>query len=462
MPTSRLLCSAVLMSLSLGFIPVQAQEPVSGGVPSTASVDAEIPLLGLPEATIAGLKPLVDAAMEAAPRVIEARLEQLAAQAHEEEVRAVTRPRADLFLDVSYRRNSETDDSGLKPYYNLGVEQPLWHWDALTNQKRIASIQKKLAGRDFEEAKRALVLEIRRAYLGLILQKLSLTESESTYERQQATLKVNRERAARGEYAADQLATEQLDTRKAAIARDRQQTGLQRALRDFATLNGLESFSAGQLPLSVGVVPASATALFQPEAAAPQPASSRIPDALARPEGNLEAARLQQEIVRVRNYPKLNLAAGADQGATSGTDQTAVINYFAGIRVRWNIFDGFATRAAVKEARVIVRKNEKIAADARRALANQLKDQSDELMLSLRELAVAEERFGLTTEREKVDAAQRKSGQLAESDWQARTAAVQTERIALYDLRGRVILQLSEHALLRQRAAKPAEEILFP
>lgn len=462
MLTSRLLGSALMMSLSFGSVMAQAQPGNSLAKPLTAPVDVDAPLLGLPETLIAGLRPLVDSAAEAAPRVIEARLAQLAAQAREEETRSVTRPRADVFLDLSYRRNSETSDGGFKPYYNVGVEQPLWHWDALTNQKRIAVIQKKLAANDYAEARRALVLEIRRSYLDLILQKLSLAGAEDAYGRQQTALKVNRDRATRGEYAADLLATEQLDARKAGIARDRQQSALQRALRDFAILNGLDSFSVDRLPVAIGDVPASATALFQPEAAAPLPASNRIPDALARPEGDLEAARLQQEITRVRNYPMLNLAAGADQGATSGTDQTAVINYFAGVRVRWNIFDGFATRAAVKEARVTVRKNEKIVADARLALLNQLKDQSDDLSLSLRELAVAEERFSLTTSREKVDDDLRKTGRLAETEWQARAANAQTERIALYDLRGRVILQLSEHALLRQRASKPAEDILFP
>ncbi|CAM3038218.1 TolC family protein [Rariglobus hedericola] len=455
---SRLLCSAsLLISLSLGSVVTQAQEMVSQ--PKVA--DADAPLLGLPEKLIVGLEPLVNAAAEIGPRVLDARLQKLAAEAHEEETRSVTRPRANLYLDFSYRENSETQNGSFKPYYNVGVEQPLWHWNALTNQKRVAEIYKKLAGNDYAEARRALIIEIRQAYLDLVLQKLSLAESQTTYDRQRATLAVNRDRSARGEYAADLLATEQLDSRKSAIARDRLQVGLQRALREFAIMNGLESFSADQLPAAIAEVPSSAKALFVPEAAKLAPAN-RIPDALARREGELEAARLQQEITRVRNYPKVNLAAGADQGASSGTDQSAVVNYFAGVRVRWNIFDGFATRAAVKEARVTVRKNEKAVSDARLALQNQLKDQADELTLSLQELEVAEERFGLTTSREKVDEDLRKTGRLAETEWQARTAAAQTERIALYDLRGRVILQLSEHALLRQRAIKPSEEILFP
>ena len=453
---SRLLGPALLL-IALSPLPVSAQDNAS----RAPSPDEAVSLLHLPERQLPGLQAWVDAAAEAAPRVIEARLQKLTAEAAEEESRSLTRPRADAFGDFSYRENSETQDGSFKPYYNVSVEQPLWHWSALTNQKRVAEIQKKLAANDYAEARRALILEIRRAYLDLVLKKLSLAETTAAYDRQLAALKVNRDRAARGEYASDLLATAQLDVRKAEVARDRQQAGFDRALRAFAILNGRDTISADSLPADVSALPASARALFRPETSA-APSSSAIPAALARPEGDLEVARLRQEVTRVRNYPKVNLAAGADQGAASGTDQTAVVNYFAGVRVRWNIFDGFSTRAAVKQARLAVRQNEKALAEARNALTHELKDQSDDLALTLRDLDIAEESFALTASRLKVDEDLWKTGRLAETDWQVRRSAGQNERIALCDLRGRVLLQLSEHALLRERAAKPSDEIQFP
>ncbi|MBC8039370.1 MAG: TolC family protein [Opitutaceae bacterium] len=453
--TLRPLCPVVLL-IALSPLPVVAQ-----AAPQAQSAEEATPLLRLPERVLPGLVPLVEAAAEAGPAVITARLEKLASEAREEESRSLTRPRADVFGDISYRENSETRDGEVRPYYNVGVEQPIWHWHSLTNQKRIAEIKKKLAVSDYDEARRNLILEIRRAYLDLILQKGSLAGIFAAHDRQRTALRVNRDRAARGEYASDLLATEQLDASKAELARDRAQSAFQRALREFAILNGLETFTAAQLPDGVGALPAGAKALFNPAIPAPAPAN-RVPAALARPEGELEAARLQQEVTRVRNYPKINLAAGADQGATSGTDQTAVINYFAGVRVRWNIFDGFATRAAVREARAIVRQNEQAVTAARRDLVNQLNDQAEDLALILRELDIAEQRFVLTEARRKVDEDLWKTGRLAETEWQTRNAAAQTESIALSDLRGRAILQLSEHALLSLRATTPSSEIQFP
>lgn len=454
--TSRLLSPVVLL-ISLGSLAAVAQT----AAPQAPAADETAPLLRLPERVLPGLVPLVEAAAQASPKIIEARLEKLAAEAREEESRSLTRPRVDAFSDVAYRENSRTNDGSVKPYFNVGAEQPIWHWNSLTNQKRIAEIRKKLAAHDYDEARRNLVLEIRRSYLDLVLQKLSLAETSESLDRQRTSLRVNRDRAARGEYASDVLATDQLDFSKAELARDRSQTALLRALREFAIINGLETYTAAQLPDEVGAPPSSAKALFNPSASAPAPTGG-VPAALARPEGELAVARLQEEVTRVRNYPKVNLAAGADQGAIDGTNQTLVVNYYAGVRVRWNLFDGFATRAAVREARAEIRKSEQAVIDARRALDNELADQASELALLLRELDVAEQRNTLAESRRKVDEDLWKTGRLSETEWKARSATAQAERIAVNDLRGRVTLQLSEYALLRQRASKPSEEIQFP
>ena len=448
-------------SLCLLLAVVVSSAPASAEVSAVPASDADSVMLHLPEKVIPGLESLIDAAKDVAPAVISARLSALAAEQRLDQSRSVTRPRVDVFLDGSYRENSETRDGSVRPYYNVGLDQPLWHWHALDNYKRIAEINKKLADQDYAEARRSLILEIRRQFLDLTLQKLSLAETVSAYERQRTTLGVNRDRSRRGEYAADLLATDQIAARKAEVARDRQSAAFQRALREFALINGLESFSSEKLPSEVPAVPGSAKALFKPSAASPV-VRGQIPAALARPESELAVSRLQQEITRVRTHPKLSFAMGADQGATSGTDQTAVVNYFVGLRVRWNIFDGLATRAATREARILVRQNEKALAEARTALTRQLSDEAEDLALSLRELEVSEESFSLTSSRLKVDEDLWKSGRLAEADWQSRKALAETERIALYDLRGATILKLSTHALSRQRASKPSDEILFP
>ncbi|MBW8780835.1 MAG: TolC family protein [Verrucomicrobia bacterium] len=453
---SRLLRFSFLATLISGLSVVS-----SGATDSSPTVETETALLMMPETLIEGLQPLTAAALESSPRVIHARLDVLAAEAREEETRSVTRPRVDVFLDAAARENATTSSGSFQTYYNVAAEQPLWHWNALDNQKRLAKIQRQLAENDGEEARRSLVVEIRQRYLDLIMQKLQMGEIDAAYARQNSHLGVSREQAARGELSADVVATEQLDLRTTEVARDRRRTAFQRSLREFAVLNGLASFSAEALPDGIPGVPANAVALFNPAPPAP-PAAGRVPAALARAEGELASARLNQEITRVRMRPMVNLAAGANQDQTSGADQTAVVSYFAGLRVRWDIFDGFATRAAVKQARVAVRQSEKTLVDARVALANQLADGVTDVLLAARELQIAEDRFALTLNRQRVDQDLWKSGQLADSEWRLRQAAAVGERTNLFRLRGQLMLQLAEQELLRQRATKPSNEIPFP
>ncbi len=422
--------------------------------------DEAVTLLRIPETLIDGLEPLTAKALEASPQVIDARLKVLAAEAHEDELRALTRPRADVYLDGAYRKNDSSAGS-FQTYYNVTAEQPLWHWNSLDNQKRVAKIQRQLADNDFDEARRTLVLDIRQRYLALVLQKLDVAETDAASERLNSHLKVSRDQAGLGQLSADVLTGEKLDVQTAEIARDRKRVAFQRALREFAVVNGLPSFSADALPVEIPRVPAAALALFNPEVPAPV-VQGVPPAALARAEGELTTARLNADIIRVRMRPMVNLAAGADQGQTSGADQTAVLSYFAGVRVRWNIFDGFATRAAVRQARVVVRQNEKALDDSRTALAHELADGAADLALATKELAIEEERFTLTASRQQVDEDLRKSGRLAEADWQERRALAQAERATLYKLRGQLILQLAEQELLRERATKPSKEIPFP
>ncbi len=418
-------------------------------------------LLRIPETLIDGLQPLTAKALETSPVVIDARLKALAAAAREEESRSLTRPHVNVYGSGGYRASDANRTGSFQTYYNALAEQPLWHWNSLDNQKRVAQIQRQLADNDYDEARRTLVLDIRRRYLDLVLQKLDTAETDAACERLSSHLKASRDQAARGQVSADLLTAEELDVKSAEVARDRKREAFQRALRAFAVLNGLPSFSPDGLPAQIPGVSTELVTLLAPAAPAPA-AQGAPPAALARAQGELTAARLNKDITRVRNFPMVNLAAGANQDQTSGADQTAVLSYYSGVNVNWNIFDGFATRAAVRQAKVLVRQSERALDDARTQLAQDLADGSTDVTLTVKELQIAEERFAQTSSRQQVDEDLRKSGRLADAEWQTRRGAAQVERANLYRLRGGLILLLAEQELLRQRATKPSKEISFP
>jgi outer membrane protein TolC len=426
-----------------------------------ASVAEATALLRMPEIMIEGLQPLTAKVLETSPRLIDARLKALAAAAREEETRSLTRPRADVYVSAGYRATDASPSGSFQNYYNVSAEQPIWHWNSLDKQKRVAQIQRQLADNDYDEARRLLVLDIRQRYLALALQKLDAAETDAACERLSSHLKASRDQAARGQISTDLLTAEELDVKTAEFARDRKREAFQRALRAFAVLNGMPSFSPDGLPSQISEVSSALVGLLSP--AVPPPSAQGVPPAaLARVQGELTTAQLNNDITRVRNLPMVNLAVGANQDQTSGADQTAVLSYYGGVNVRWNIFDGFATRAAVRQAKVVVRQSERALADTRTQLAQDLADGAADVALAVKELQIAEERFVQTSARQQVDEDLRKSGRLADAEWQARRGAAQVERANLFKLRGGLILLLAEQELLRQRATKPSKEIAFP
>jgi len=287
---SRSLYSLFLPFL-LGSVSVFAQTTPGEVRPS---FDAEV-LLRLPETLIDGLQPLIDKALEASPQVIDARLKALAAAAREEESRSLTRPRADVYLDAGYHKNDAGNPGSFQTYYNVSAEQPLWHWNALDNQKLISKIQRQMADNDYDEARRTFVLEIRQRYLALVLQKRDVADVDATCERLGKHLKSSQEQAGLGHISADVLTGEQLEVLMTEVTRDRQREAFGRALREFAVMNGLPSFLAESLPDEISCVPAAALALFSPKG--PAPAVQGVPPAaLARAEGELTTARLNASL----------------------------------------------------------------------------------------------------------------------------------------------------------------------
>jgi hypothetical protein len=56
-----------------------------------------------------------------------------------------------------------------RSYYNLTINQALWHWGSVRAAARVGDLGTLMAEHNIEGARRALVLEVRNAYLALIL-----------------------------------------------------------------------------------------------------------------------------------------------------------------------------------------------------------------------------------------------------------------------------------------------------
>lgn len=454
----RLLSLTLLLLLAGGGPAASHAETVLG----TAATDP----LRLPESVLPGLAPLIRTALEGSPGMLRGRLDLLAAAAHADEQAAPLYPHAGFSLGADGRQEVRRDLPGIhygfSDTYNLSVTQPLYHWDALTNQARLGRIQQALSENDFTGARRSLVLELRRQYTALILGELDYRQAVTADRRRTAHLQLDEERAGRGEVPSADLADERLAGEEGRLQLEKQAALNRRAREEFAVLLGRTEFAVADLPADIPPVPDWSAALAP---AGPVPAGV-VPAALMRPDGERESARLNLDIQRVRLRPTIDLVAGISQSDVSYVANLAarygVQDRYIGVQVSWNIFDAYASEAAVRAARTELRSRQQAWDEATQALRRRLAAAWEDLQLAQRELVLAEARYRNATGRLEAARGQKEAGQLSDDAWQQRLADGEQQHLELQRLRAAQLLRVAEYALLNQWGSQPADRITFP
>jgi outer membrane protein TolC len=236
-----------------------------------------------------------------------------------------------------------------KLYYNFSVTQPLWHWGALRADSHIGKIGYEIAKRNYRDAYRYLALDVRSAYLGLILSKMSVRNARfaeklarDNYTRQEERLRANL-------ITEGDMAVHQLRVDEAVLAVRQAESDLDFALRDFRQLTGLERFSADDVPETVPVLEA-VPALATPRDNSGYLSSLDLEISALR----IEQQKLSLRIARVALRPRFNAHVGVSRDEVSYSsdlfNRFQVDTAYAGFTLQWSIWDGFSSRANTRIA----------------------------------------------------------------------------------------------------------------
>jgi outer membrane protein TolC len=462
-PLVVLLTSSSLLHAAEADAATSPQPATQNFQPVTASAPADA--LRLPETLLPALRPLLDAALKESPRVLSSRLTLLAADANAQAARAPQGWQLGFGAGADARQEMRRDIPGthysFKFSYGFALTKSLWDWDAKANRARYAELQRQLAEDDLAEARRALILELRAQYAGLIVRAAELEQAQCEEAQLARRLEIANERATRGEITALDRTDAQDAFALAQIATARADSQLRRASEDFATLAGLKNFSAVGLPADVPAVPDLAAAL-RPPAAAVVGASA----ALAAPNTQLAAARTLLAAEQVRRKPTLDFVAGTAQDEVNYTanigSKVGVQTNYVGLRLNWNVWDSHASDAAVSRANAAVRQAELVLSQAELALRRQLADGWEDLDLGRRELAALEARLANAATRLASDRSRRDAGEISSDDWEQRQLALGRLRLDTQKARAAQLLRTAEYALLLRRGTLPAAQINFP
>jgi outer membrane protein TolC len=313
----------------------------------------------MPEDYLPELRTILETAFRRSPQVVAAEFERAISEARIDSANAARLPTVNGNLSyavnqtaISSNTSSQTRDNGL--FYNLGVTQALFHWRALKNQTDAARINLLVAQKSYDLAARELGTVVRKAYLALIVEKARLRQAEDIIRVMRDDLAVVAEKRERGTVSPAVYEGDKLRLREVQLDVDRVAAEFDANCRRFARLAGMGTLNPASVPEQI---PKPA---FSPHLAAAMTAAVLRDGAKGTLEWEIYDLRVQEatkrhEIERVRLYPKFFASAGFSlENSTNvngnAVNQQGIQRRTVSIYAQWNIFDGFATRGAVREA----------------------------------------------------------------------------------------------------------------
>jgi len=358
----------------------------------------------LPEDYFPQLRTILDDALRQSPRMLLARLDLDAAAGDRTQARAGLYPslrstsRLMRTSDLRRDRPGQTLEA-TKTYYDIGLTQPLFHWGEKRNTAQIGAIRAAIAERNYGEAYRALAREIRQSYLSLIVLKSQLVSMRFAREQAEATLQAAEERVSHGLLPRSGLFGTQIALERAELSHASTESAFIAAQEQLEVLTGATAPEEDALPDELPRMradPNSSDSRLASFTAQAEPSSPTLENLRQQ----VDVARLTYKNQKTRLRPKFNLVVGVSQDEQSYTLNNAqrygLTSRYAGVQVNWSIFDGWATRGAVRSALARLRQSEARYAQAQAAAPRQARAASRALELAQRQMQINDQLLDVT------------------------------------------------------------------
>jgi len=352
-------------------------------------------LLRLPEDYFPQLQTILDNALHESPRMLLARLDLDAAVGDLAQARAGLYPSVGstsrLVRTSDIRRDQPGSAQATKTYYDISLSQPLFHWGERRNNARIGGIRAAIAERNYAEGYRLLAREIRQGYLSLISVKAQVVGARFAREQAEVALRAAEERVKAGMITESELFGPQVALERTQLSEASAESEFIATCEHFEFLTGAVAPSQEELPEELPKIepePASTASLLADFLAVPAPSTPNL-DLLGQ---EVEVARLTYKNQKTRLRPKVNFVLGITQDEQSykinSGERYGVTSRYVGIQVSWPIFDGWATRGAVRSSLARLRSAEARYAQARSSASRQARAAARSLELAQRQMQI--------------------------------------------------------------------------
>lgn len=404
-----------------------------------------------PDSHFPQLRDILRDALRQSPRMIERNLVLEQAEGDLIQARSSVLPSVGGFVSYYKSRDRREDQADPftadKVYYNLSLNQPVFHWGERRNQVKMGAIRHNIAERAYAQAYLGLAQEIRRAYLNLITQTAQLAAVE--YAQQQAELRLENAEARHrsGALSSAELFQPRIDADQARLLTDRTRAALDDTRRTYQTLTGQPAPAGTALPKVIPIIDIGEDAVDRLVAgylSQDEPESME----LRTLKENIAVERLSLANTRTQLRPKVDLVVGASQDEQSYTidvgQRFGIESYYIGFSANWQIFDGFANRGAVMSAAARLRSSESRYKRLSEELATNVQNAARDIGFAERHMRIQDRLLDSARTFLEFRQEQARQGAASEGDVARGQANYDSALVAALQARAAFLLQLSE------------------
>lgn len=357
-------------------------------------------------------------------------------------------PHLNFDINAGYERREREGEENFyefRNFFNLSLDHPIYHWGGLAAKEHIGEIDVHLAKEEYERFYQSLAQEIRSLYLSLILEKITLRNARLREEIICKRLEVLDEQERQGVLSKDDYTLQYIQLQETLLEIQKNKNKGKRFSGRLEYITGYKDLNLIELPVEI---PSPSLERNTFEQRLNYFTESGYKN---NPTFSLNAKRIQREkeslkYVESFNRPLLNIHMSVQQvqDNTASFNDVDTLIYFGGVRLTWNIFDGFATKGRKMASMARIRLLEQQELGINDELNRKARRMATDLDLSFRSLELNEARYPFTLKFWDRDIQMWKQNKISELEYLESRLTFFNKQKYLYIARSDFLLKLSE------------------
>ena len=417
--------------------------------PCAVSFSTEAP--AAPESSIPELAAILQAARVHAPDLINQAFINEEADARLKQAKSAYYPSLGVVTNFGYRKDyrdggaEDTDNLGIT--YSMALRRPIYHWGAIEAKIEQARIDNDSDQLSYLKSLQQIERNIRADYLTIILNNATLRNERAKQTILEGRSETNRINFEAGKMSALNYEKSRISLAQSLLTIDRIAQSQQRIAERFQYFAGWENPTTSATEITAIDLNATEAWLEEQHAQLQGASWTYTTYTATRQINSIEHQKEAITQIKARQRPLIDASITASQGQsnTSNKNNVDTFSVFGGIRVTWNIFDGFDTRNAKIEAQTKVRRLEQELTQLSKELQMEAAEVLDSLLFQVRNLRLTQAQYEAEEAQYSLEEGNTSSGRSTTLTLQDAALSLKTEELTMHQARADLLMGLSDY-----------------